>query len=156
MFVSLSILYLWKSYNYRQINTVAVTKIPRRSFCFDSRPLLIPFSNLVVRADWKWRLVSGGSLFDKMWEVSYGVILQSWSGISLSHSNTNIYHDDVIKWKHIPRYWPFDISPVTGEFPTQRPVTRSFDVFFSKLGLNERLSKQSWGWWFETPIMTSQ
>ena len=40
--------------------------------------------------------------------------------------------------------------PVTGEFPTQRPVTRSFDVFFD-LGLNERLSKQSWGWWFETP-----
>ena len=40
--------------------------------------------------------------------------------------------------------------PVTGEFPAQRPVTRSFDVFFD-LGLNKRLSKQSWGWWFETP-----
>ena len=40
-------------------------------------------------------------------------------------------------------------SPVTGEFPTQRPVTRSFDVLFD-LRLNERLSKQSWGWWFET------
>ena len=35
-------------------------------------------------------------------------------------------------------------SPVTGEFPAQRPVTRSFDVFFD-LGLNKRLSKQSWG-----------
>ena len=42
------------------------------------------------------------------------------------------------------------ISPVTGEFPTQRPVTRSFDVFFD-LRLNKRLSKLSWGWWFETP-----
>ena len=40
-------------------------------------------------------------------------------------------------------------SPVPGEFPAQRPVTRSFDVFFD-LRLNERLSKQSWGWWFET------
>ena len=40
-------------------------------------------------------------------------------------------------------------SPVPGEFPTQRPVTRSFDVFFD-LRLNTRLSKQSWGWWFET------
>ena len=39
-------------------------------------------------------------------------------------------------------------SPVTGEFPTQRPVTRSFDVFFD-LRLNKRLSKQWWGWWFE-------
>ena len=36
-----------------------------------------------------------------------------------------------------------------GEFPTQRPVTQSFDVFFD-LRLNKRLSKQSWGWWFET------
>ena len=32
--------------------------------------------------------------------------------------------------------------------PTQRPVTRTFDVFFD-LRLNQRLSKQSWGWWFE-------
>ena len=40
-------------------------------------------------------------------------------------------------------------SPVPGEFPTQRPVTRSFDVYFD-LRLNKRLSKHSWGWWFET------
>ena len=39
-------------------------------------------------------------------------------------------------------------SPAPGEFPAQRPVTRSFDVFFD-LHLNKRLSKQSWGWWFE-------
>ena len=38
---------------------------------------------------------------------------------------------------------------VTGGFLSQRPVTRSFDVFFD-LHLNKRLSKQSWGWWFET------
>ena len=41
------------------------------------------------------------------------------------------------------------ISPVPGEFPTQRPVTRSFDVHFD-LRPNKRLSKHSWGWWFET------
>ena len=41
-------------------------------------------------------------------------------------------------------------SPVTGEFPSQRPVTRSFVVFFD-LHLNERLGKQSRGWWFGTP-----
>ena len=40
-------------------------------------------------------------------------------------------------------------SPVPGEFPAQRPVTRSFDVFVD-LRLNKRLSKQWWGWWFET------
>ena len=37
-------------------------------------------------------------------------------------------------------------SPVPGEFPTQRPVTRNFDVFFD-LCPNKRLSKQ---WWFGT------
>ena len=41
-------------------------------------------------------------------------------------------------------------SVVTGEFPAQRPVTRSIDVFFD-LRLNKRLSKQSWGWWFKMP-----
>ena len=40
-------------------------------------------------------------------------------------------------------------SPVPGEFPAQRPVTRSFDVFFD-LHPNKRLSKQWRGWWFET------
>ena len=36
------------------------------------------------------------------------------------------------------------------DMASQRPVTRSFDVFFD-LRLNKRLSEQSWGWWFETP-----
>ena len=38
--------------------------------------------------------------------------------------------------------------PVPDEFPTQKPVTGSFDVYFD-LRLNKRLSKQPWGWWFE-------
>ena len=41
-------------------------------------------------------------------------------------------------------------SPVTSEFPPQRPVARNFNVFFD-LRPNERLSKQSWVWWFEMP-----
>ena len=45
-------------------------------------------------------------------------------------------------------------SPVICEFPSQRPVTRSFDVLFD-LRLNKRLSRQSWGWWFETPSRSS-
>ena len=70
------------------------------------------------------------------------------------------YHNDVSKGKHFRRYWPFvrgiHRSPVTspqvtGEFPAQRPVTRSFYVSFD-LRLNIRLSKQSWGWWFEMPF----
>ena len=54
-------------------------------------------------------------------------------------------HDDVIKWKHFPCYWPF----VRGIHRRQRPVTRSFDVFFD-LRLNLQLSKQLRRWWFET------
>ena len=41
-------------------------------------------------------------------------------------------------------------GPLCGEFTGSGPVTRSFDVFFD-LSLNKRLSKQPWGWWFETP-----
>ena len=37
-----------------------------------------------------------------------------------------------------------------GEFPSQRPVARSFDVFLD-LRPNIQLSKQSCCWWFETP-----
>ena len=40
--------------------------------------------------------------------------------------------------------------PVTGEFPSQRPVMRNFDVCID-LHLNKRLSKQLRRRWFETP-----
>ena len=33
-------------------------------------------------------------------------------------------HDDIIKWKHFPRYW----------------------------SVNKRLGKQSWGWWFRMSL----
>ena len=64
---------------------------------------------------------------------------------------TGLNHDDVIKWKHFRVTGPLcGEFAGPGEFPTQRPVTRSFDVFFD-LRLNKRLSKQPWGRWFETP-----
>ena len=69
---------------------------------------------------------------------------------SLTHNSFQLMHDDVIKWKHFPRHWPFARGIRRWQFPAQRPVTRSFDVFFD-LRLNKRLSKQPWGWWFETP-----
>ena len=62
-------------------------------------------------------------------------------------------HDDVIKWKHFSAFLSICAgnSPVTGEFPAQRPVTRSFDGFFFNLSMNKRLSKQWWCWWLESP-----
>ena len=45
-------------------------------------------------------------------------------------------------------------TPATGEFPPQRPVTRNFDVSVI-CALNNRLSKESWRWLFETPSRSS-
>ena len=55
------------------------------------------------------------------------------------------HHDDVIKWNHFPRYWPFV------RWIHRAPVSRSFDVCFG-LRLNKRLSKQSRRRWFDTPL----
>ena len=41
-------------------------------------------------------------------------------------------------------------SPITGGFPAKGPVKRIYDAFFD-MRLNKRLSKEKWGWWFETP-----
>ena len=60
-----------------------------------------------------------------------------------------LYFNYMFQHKMIWAFLCVGNSPVPGEFPAQRPVTRSFDVFFD-LRLNKRLRKQSWGWWFET------
>ena len=60
------------------------------------------------------------------------------------------YHDDVIETVSALLDICAGNSSVSGEFPAQRPVTRGFDVFFD-LRPDKQLSKQSWGWWFETP-----
>ena len=46
--------------------------------------------------------------------------------------------------------WCEGNSPITGEFPSQRPVTLSYEVFFD-LRMNKRLNKPSRRPWFETP-----
>ena len=75
-----------------------------------------------------------------------------WTGIMGCHWGANVSS----WWRHQMKTFSALLairagnSPVTGEFPAQRPVTRSFDVFFDLL-LNKGLSKQSWGWWSEVP-----
>ena len=72
--------------------------------------------------------------------------LYSWRRSHHRHAIPPSYesHDDVIKWKHFPRHWPFvsgiHWSPV--DSPSQRPVTPSFGVYFD-LRLNKQLGKQS-------------
>ena len=62
--------------------------------------------------------------------------------------NRNSFHDSVIKWKPIPRHWPF-MTGVHRSPVARRSVTRSFDVFFDR-HLNQHLSKQCTRPWFET------
>ena len=90
---------------------------------------------------WKWR---GPRLGDKLFIGSDNGLVPIRAWHRTDHKALS-EHDDVIKWKHFPRNWPFVRGPGPGEFPTQRPVTRSFDVFFDQR-LNKRLSKQPWGW----------
>ena len=80
-----------------------------------------------------------------------------WTSVWVNNSYEYTKNENIKKtwWRHQMETFSAllaicaDNSPVSGEFSTQRPVTRSFDVFFD-LRLNKRLSKQSWGWWFET------
>ena len=62
----------------------------------------------------------------------------------------NLLHDDVIKWKHFPRYWPFvrgiHWSPVNSP---HKANDAELWCFYPRM--NKRSSKQSWGWWFEMP-----
>ena len=57
-----------------------------------------------------------------------------------------VMHDDVIKWTHFPRYWPFvrgiPLSPVNSPHKGQ---WRGALMFFFHLRSNKRLSKQWWG-----------
>ena len=102
-----------------------------------------PYKSVMPKASWrhhvKFQKCQG---YGKLWVESRPTI---WY---------HIYYDDVIKWKHFRVTGPL-CGEFTGpgEFPTQRPVTLSFDVFFD-LRLNKRLSKQPWGWWFETPSLS--
>ena len=82
-------------------------------------------------------------------DYSIGYIIHHWW-------NNNEPDNFISWWRHQMETFSASLalcagnSPVTGEFPAQRPVTRSFDVFFV-LHLNKQLSKQSRRWWFETP-----
>ena len=77
-------------------------------------------------------------------------------GMGLVHSKyPTLITGNVTRWRHQMETFSALLaicagnSPVPGEFPTIRPVTQSFDVYFD-LRPDKRLSKQLWGWWFET------
>ena len=81
-------------------------------------------------------------------------LIPQWARCRTTHRSENIlhrYHDDVIKWKHFPRYWSFARGiPCDRWISLTKASDARLDVFFD-LRLKKRLSKQSWSWWFETP-----
>ena len=111
-------------------------------------------------------------------------ISQKWMGTSCMVSHTGHSnepadsHDDVIKWKHFPRYWPFERgiqrSPVNAPHKVQwrvtgllcrdftghrrSPLTKASDAelwsFLWSAPEKKRLSKQSRRRWFETPSLS--
>ena len=87
----------------------------------------------------------------KHWLMHTSVVECAHSVIDDGNICRRSHHDDVIKWKHFPRYWPFvrgiHRSPVNSR-------TKASDAelwCFIHLCLTKRLSKQSWGWWFGAP-----
>ena len=62
-------------------------------------------------------------------------------------------HDDVIKWKYFPRYWPF----VRGihRLPVNSPHKGQWRgaLMFSLICACMNDWVHSWGWWFETPSL---
>ena len=80
---------------------------------------------------------------------------QTWFNVLAAGKCVYHFKKDWSWWRHQMETFSASLairagnSPVPGEFPAQRPVTRSFGAFFD-LRLNKRLSEQAWGWWFET------
>ena len=82
--------------------------------------------------------------------------MKSSPNVEFLFGGNSSFHDDVMSWKcFLHSWWRHQMetfstllafcagnSPVPGEFPAQRPVTQSFDVFFD-LHLNKWLSKHS-------------
>ena len=96
---------------------------------------------------------SSNSIFNALELLQYCTkpsVWYQWGYRCLCIQYSNVTHDDVIRWKHFPRYWPFvqgnHRSPVNSPHKGQ---WRGAFIFFD-LRLNQPLSKQSWGWWFET------
>ena len=114
---------------------------------------------------YRWML----NLSHKMSKVCGALFWSSWSSWKIFIHVIQSCFSDTVVIPFLSRWWRHQIksfsallvlcmgnSPVTGEFPSQRPLTRSFDVFFD-LRLSKWLCKQWRRWWQDaiTLIMTS-
>ena len=112
-----------------------------------------------------WQRASNVKTVSASWHHDVGCIFYGMYCISIS------WYNDAISWPILAQITPCLIitwwrhqmetvsallafceghPPVTDGFPSQKPVTQNFEVFFD-VRLNKRLSKQWRCWWFETP-----
>ena len=76
------------------------------------------------------------------WRHNHGILTDCAGGTEACH------HDDVMEWKHFPRYWPF----VQG---IHRPPVNSPHKGQWRGTLMFSLICVSWCWWFETQSRSS-
>ena len=78
------------------------------------------------------------------WLIVNRPVTLHYGGPQGTNFEESLIHDDVIKWNHFSRYWPF-MRGIPRTEASDAELWCCFD-----LRPNKRLSKQWWGWWFET------
>ena len=66
-------------------------RVTRKMFPLDD---VIMLSNILGKRDSRFRTRHSGSNINSI--LANSIIVKAWT----------LHHDDVIKWKHFPRYWP--------------------------------------------------
>ena len=100
------------------------------------------------------------SFFEKEWLLQLTELTNA-KAIPIAYQQYHITHCYQVStwWRHQMETFSALLAfsagntPVTGEFPAQRPVTRCFGVFFN-LRPNRHLSTQWRRWWFETLLLS--
>ena len=117
-----------KSYCSVTADVIAVKIISFYIICYQFSYLKSNWSNLVRNMDlensWK-RFVcstpSSGEQIKHRWGANINIsdpvlwepigneepVISDAGSVSISGYHYNVIHDDAIKWKHFPRYWPF-------------------------------------------------
>ena len=121
---------------------------------FQKHPLIW----LAIMSKWEFTKIQFKQTFDRLYcHASWGSFR---SGKRLQNQSLLFVIFSITWWCHQMEIFSVLLafcagnSTVTGEFPTQKPVTRSFDVFFD-LRLDKQLSKQWKHGWFEMPSRSS-
>ena len=135
---------------------------------------LFPFDDIIMLSQWFeiWRPRQTSCFVNRspsdsqasdgwvLLDYIYRSLLQyRWKRGNDMYKQLDILTHYISWWRHqmesFPRYWPI----VRGLHRSPHKGQWHWALIFFYLRLNGRLSKKSWGWWFETPIapiMTSQ